>query len=201
MGGEHKTYTLVVDLMTRNLRDVELGQKITLPEVDVSELANSKCKVCLGRGRTGYNIVKQHTEPCICVRKDLVTKLVDLRLKYKLVNNVDDSMAAKVVAQAEEYRKITEEAKPRPKPKTFWARLSDVFRHIWWKLTAGRDKNVIAVVNEWEGKTRIKTVKKEDNLLKEGSVKKGGLRGRPTTPRPDVVPGPQNPKEELLSEK
>jgi len=189
-------YTLAINLVTRVLRDVAVGELIKLPEVDISELANPKCKDCLGRGRIGYDVTKQQVEPCKCTRLDMVKKLVSLKYKYGLLKLGDDAFKTRdgipdlVAAQAEEYRKIIQENKPKPSQKSFWGRLADVFQHIWWKLTDGRDKDVVAVVKQIKGRTAVKTVKEYD-LLKEGPVKKGGVNPPPKTAKPEYTPVPQ----------
>lgn len=190
MGEGHKNYTLAINLMTRVLRDVELGIPIKLPEVDISELADEKCGGCLGRGRVGFNLTKQQVEPCVCTRQNMVRKLVELKYKYGLLKSSGDIQAEQVIAQAEEYRKIIEETKPKSPQKSFWGRLADVFRHVWWKMTDGRDKDVVAVIKQVKGRTAVKTIKEYD-LLKEGSVKKGGVNPPPKTAKPEYTPVPQ----------
>lgn len=85
MGEKRERMTLWVNVLTREIKTMEVSQQPQPPMFDISVLANPNCRKCYGSGRGGYNVGTHWMESCVCTQKGLVDKLTAIRLKHNLV--------------------------------------------------------------------------------------------------------------------
>ena len=79
-----KRMTLLFNALTREIKTVEVGTTSEPPWFNISLLANKSCGKCYGDGHCGFNVRTKWMEPCPCTQKNMVDKLVKIRMDNKL---------------------------------------------------------------------------------------------------------------------